>query len=305
MEKRKNKIYVYGDATIDFKVKVPSEMKFNKDGLFLSPIEMLVAGDAGTVAQQLALLNQHVFFIGNVGNDYFGKVIINKFKKLGIDTKRLNQKKDKTGKNIILYYNNTRRSILCDFGAHINIQGLKINSDCKAIYIPSFDCYYNLFQQINKKRNFNNQNDAPIIITDFGFHSKVNSLQGTIKKLEKFIDICSLSGEHFSLKDRKKVEQMMFNSKIKICIITLGGKGVSLVTKEKKKSYKAYKAKNIVDVCGAGNSFLCGFILAYSKGRKIDDCVNYGQATAILRIQNMNKLPTEKEVNEFMSKQKK
>ncbi len=295
----KEKFSIYGDATIDFRTQIPEGVSFGEDSIFSSKIEIVPAGDAGTMAQQLARLGQEVAFIGNVGDDFFGDIIEFKFRDLGIDTEKIQRQKGETGKNMVLKYPNRRRGIIYDTGVHTSTEGLTLEAT-DFIYVPFFPCYIDLIKNLHDKRIELGKKNQTRITTDLGFQETPVEVWDALAKVKGTIDICNISGEHFSLRERRLVEMGLQQNEVNIGIITLGEEGVLLVTKDAVDSFPAYKVENVVDTCGAGNSFFCGFLTKMSENEDLDKAVMYGQATAALRIQKDNYLPTKEDVDGFL-----
>ena len=88
-------------------------------------------------------------------------------------------------------------------------------------------------------------------------------------------------------------------------IITLGEKGVLVVTADGRKQIPSYLVK-AVDTVAAGDAFIGAFATGISEGLNIDDAVKYGNAAAAISVTRHGaqpSMPLRKEVNEFLAGQ--
>ena len=88
-------------------------------------------------------------------------------------------------------------------------------------------------------------------------------------------------------------------------IITLGEKGVLVVTADGRKQIPSYPVK-AVDTVAAGDAFVGAFATGISEGLNIDDAVKYGNAAAAISVTRHGaqpSLPLRKEASEFLAGQ--
>ena len=88
-------------------------------------------------------------------------------------------------------------------------------------------------------------------------------------------------------------------------IITLGEKGVLVVTADGRKQILSYPVK-AVDTVAAGDAFVGAFATGISEGLNIDDAVKFGNAAAAISVTRHGaqpSMPLRKEVNEFLAGQ--
>lgn len=88
-------------------------------------------------------------------------------------------------------------------------------------------------------------------------------------------------------------------------IITLGEKGVLVVTADGRKQIPSYPVK-AVDTVAAGDAFVGAFATGISEGLNIDDAVKFGNAAAAISVTRHGaqpSLPLRKEASEFLAGQ--
>jgi len=91
-----------------------------------------------------------------------------------------------------------------------------------------------------------------------------------------------------NIKDAEEQSKKLLNKGVKKVIVTLGDKGVLLVTPEKTKHFEAFSVKN-VDTTGAGDAFCGSLAFALSCGKTLEDSI-IKELEKFLQNNNLNKL---------------
>jgi ribokinase len=95
--------------------------------------------------------------------------------------------------------------------------------------------------------------------------------------------------------------QWLLNKGVQKVIITLGEKGVVLVTKDEEKYFKAPKVK-AVDTTGAGDIFSGCFLSMLAKGKSLHDAIKkavFAASLSTIKIGVIGSIPTIEELIEF------
>ena len=99
--------------------------------------------------------------------------------------------------------------------------------------------------------------------------------------------------------------QFLINRGVPIVIITMGKKGCLITTKEYQKLIPAYKIETIVDTTGAGDTFNGAFSMAYwVKKWSLEDSCKYANAAAGLKLMKLGArtgMPNESELLQFIN----
>ena len=69
---------------------------------------------------------------------------------------------------------------------------------------------------------------------------------------------------------------------LKVCIVTLGDKGVFALSKDGQETYLPGYVVNVVDTVGSGDSFSAGFVASYLRGCRLDECCHAGNTLGAL-----------------------
>lgn len=95
---------------------------------------------------------------------------------------------------------------------------------------------------------------------------------------------------------------------VSIAGVTLAHEGVVIAARDENGGrpvrLPSFRVENVVDTCGAGDTFHGGFLWAFLQGWDAATCADWAQATVALRIQkygNRAGLPTRAEVESFIA----
>lgn len=284
------------------------------------------AGGAPANVSVAAKLNGvESYFIGKVGNDFFGRFLIDELNNKGIDTKYIVKDNNyPTSLAIVSLTKNKER----DFNFYRN---------------PSADQYY-YFQEVPKKilnnsiLHFGSLSLAnyPIkktLLKTIKYVEKNNGLisfdpnirltlwkneneyKNIIKKFIKYTNILKLTEEELlflfnNLNKEAAINILFKNKKLKYLIITLGDKGVELYINNYYNMYyyPAFKI-NVKDTVGAGDAFIGAFLGELIKSKcninnnNVYEILKICNATAALTLQkhgSINAIPKYSDVVNFI-----
>jgi ribokinase len=255
--------------------------------------------------QAVAAAKQNVIthLIGNVGNDIFGKDLINNLTTYKVDTTYLGKLDNTpTGVAMIIIHNNDNRIIL-DGGANHKVAYAQIDEALDAaeendIFITQLENNIDAVMYGLKKAKENNMitifNPAPAKILDSEIYSYIDYL--ILNETECEI----LSGLY--PKDDHTINEVYSKLGVKNLIITLGSKG-SLLVKENEIVKINPNKVNAVDTTAAGDTYVGVFASQLLKGENEIDALNYASIASSLTCLKegaQQSIPYEKEVLEHI-----
>lgn len=85
--------------------------------------------------------------------------------------------------------------------------------------------------------------------------------------------------------DLKKIINLWFEKGVKNVIVTNSTKGIGYGHQGKIKIVEPHRAKKVVDVTGAGDSFTSGVIYGLSKDLPFEEAIEYGKLISLLTVQ--------------------
>ena len=109
------------------------------------------------------------------------------------------------------------------------------------------------------------------------------------------------------LESADRAAAVLFARGIQNVLITLGGRGVYINTKEHSEIIPAYKVKAI-DTTGAGDAFNGGLLTALAEGKTLREAAIFANALAALSVQRLGttpSMPTREEIDAFLAERSK
>ena len=251
----------------------------------------------------ISRLGGKVNFISKIGNDEYGKLAINNFKKDNINTSNIIiSKKHKTGiAGIHVDRNTGKNAITVVRGAPASLTREEIDTN-----------------KIKQSKIFLTQLEVPLDVT---LHCLKAAKENGLINILNPAPACKLSNEFFKLvdyftpneteaeyytgikiineTDAKKSALKLIKMGIKNVIITLGEKGIFFSNGIENIYIKERQVKAI-DTNGAGDAFNGGFTLDLLKGKKIKEFLEFANRVAGLSTTKLgagDSMPTLNELN--------
>ena len=247
-------------------------------------------------------------FIGAVGDDSYGVLLIDDFNKERVDTTNIKKLVGKKTPVNFIFVAKGEKTIIQS--PHMYTTKIKPD-DLNESYIADSKLLHttNIHQKLTEKAlEIAQRNDVNISID---LESQI-ALRGwsNIKNVLLKADVLLPNKEGAKVITKcdnpKKAAEILVKKGIPIVIITLGSNGVLITTNDFQKRIPTYEIKNIVDTTGAGDTFNGAFSLAYwIKGWDLEKSCIYANAAASLKIQKLGArsgMPNESELKEFLKK---
>lgn len=283
--------------------------------------DLAVAGAEFNVAVGAARLEHKVTYMTKLGDDPFGKLIVNVLNENNIGSEFVTFSKERpTGfmlkgrtsegdPDIFYFRKNSAASTLSaadvekiDLSQYTNIH---LTGILPALSECAKEATFALMQKAKAQGLFISfdPNLRPQL-----WHSQEDMIE-TINKLSSYADLV-LPGENegkilVGTKDAKTINEFYLKNGAGICVTKCGSKG-AYVSTDKGENYMVdgYTVKKVVDTVGAGDGFATGVITGLMEGLPLDKAVKRG--TAIGAIQVMSRgdnegLPTREELANFQS----
>ncbi len=284
-------------------------------------------GAPANVAVVASLMGSETAFIGKVGNDSFGEMLIKTLKDKNVDVSGIVKSDDyKTTVAVVSVDERGERSFSfyrknC---ADVNLTKNEINFEkVKSADIfhfgsvsltdePCFSavCYAVEYARSNGAIITYDPNYRPLLWAD-----KAEAL-AKMRYLLKFVDIIKVSDEELTLltgeADAEKGAEKLLDQGIRIVVVTLGENGAYYKTHYCSGSVSAYRGR-LADTNGAGDTFFGAFlskvdnIESFVKNADglLEAAVDFGCAAAgisVTRSGAIPAMPDKKQVDEFLKK---
>ncbi|MBD3300757.1 MAG: carbohydrate kinase [Candidatus Moranbacteria bacterium] len=271
MKNGKNQILCFGEVLIDFFGSI-------KEGFIPK-----LGGAPANVAIGLKKMNYpQVLFLGKVGQDLFGRFLVQSLKKIEIDTSYLISS---SRFNTTLAYVSLDEEGQRDFsffrGAHEQISKEEVEKvDLRRVRILQFGSLTQTNEICSKATDFliaAAKKNKVFVSYDpnvrLPLWSDYSYLKSVIKQTIQKVDLLKINEEELEFltetRQLKKGAAKLWKDNLKVLIVTLGEKGAFFKT-EKVEGYIEGEKVKVVDTTGAGDAFNAGFLY------KISGCIKNG-----------------------------
>jgi len=284
----------FGALNVDKLFKVNKIAGVDEEG-FIIDSEESCGGSAANTIVGLARLGCKVGFIGKVAYDKEGEMLLEDFRKEGIDEKGILRSK-------------------C--GRSGTVMGFVDEKGERALYInPGVNDTIGL-NEINKEYAFNTQF---LHLTSFVGEKSFKSQTELVKTLPPTVKVSLDPGELYARKGLEKLEpiikrtfvlmpnrneielltqktdyrqgaRLLLKKGVKIVAVKLGSKGCYVTDGKKSHYIEPFKVK-VVDTTGAGDAFCAGFLYGLIKGKSLYECGKIGNFVASKCIMKMGARP--------------
>lgn len=275
-----------GACNVDFLQMVPRFVQPD-DEVEIKNLLLSVGGSASNFTVGLSRLNVNTGIIARIGRDYFGEVVVKEFEREGVNTECLLKTDIQTGKVFIAVEPHGERSMYTFIGANkkfkLQREDIEYINNSKILHITQM--YKDVVLKASKHANILSFNPGAIL-SSFG----INKLKEIIERT----DILFLNEKEMNILTGMEIDggaSMLLDIGTKIVIVTCGKNGANLYTKKGLIHSPARKVKAI-DTTGAGDSFAAGFIAAYVKEKKLNECLDFANIVASHCVEKLGALNT-------------
>ena len=284
---KKFDVIVIGELNVDLILnQIDSLPEIGKE-ILASKMDLVLGSSSAICASNLSSLGAKVSFLGKIGNDSFGDLVINSLKTKGVNTDLvIREDKLKTGATVVLNYGEDRANVTHP-GAmeHLSIDDITVEKlqRGKHVHISS------VFLQPNLQKDIYG---IFVLAKDEGLTTSLDVQWDPAEKwdldLQKLLPLVDvfLPNEQELLNLAKEDELQNAINKISgfgnTIVIKRGSKGSICWNKGDQNEVTAYLNENVVDAIGAGYSFNAGFIFKYISGANLGECQKFGNLTGAI-----------------------
>ncbi|MEH6533603.1 MAG: ribokinase [Photobacterium frigidiphilum] len=302
-------LYVLGSYNVD----IVSEVKdFPKVGETIRATSTtFYSGGKGTnQATAAAKVSNNVHFCTKVGSDSFASRAKKHLQSTQLASLSLYQHRSvSTGNAFIMLSEQTRDNMITlDLGANLTLTEQEVASEASKLESSNvllvqlennLSAISQTLQQAKQHQVLTILNPAP-----YSHH---------VSQLIQWIDVItpneteaqSLTNiEVIDIESAEQAAKCIYSMGPKLVVITLGSKGCLVYDGSEFKRYLSYSS-NVVDTCGAGDSFNGALAASLSNGVSVKDSINYANAFASLAVERKgaSSMPEDKDVHERMTQQ--
>jgi len=291
-----------GNANLDIIVKVP-RLPVIDEKVLAADVKFFPGGGASNFAVACSRLGVPTGFIGCIGDDYFGRLLLENFRKEHVDTSHIKVAKNKnTGFIIAISDMEGKYYMVANRGANLELKPENIDekyiSNAKLVHGSS------LRVEIAESLGFKAKKLGVLSSIDIGAELTHLKKERILKILENF-DFIFLNKTSYKLifgvepTSRALLDYFPKNSKV--LAVTLGKRGAVVCDGKRVVQVPAVKVK-VVDTVGAGDAFAAAFLVYFIETDNLETALKYAMAEAAIKVQKLGGqegLPTRKELERF------
>ncbi|WOH05862.1 hypothetical protein DCAR_0625285 [Daucus carota subsp. sativus] len=292
-------LVVVGSANADIYVEI-DRLPLEGETISAHTGQTLAGGKGANQAVCSAKLDYPTFFVGQVGEDAHGKLIIGALEDGGVGVDYLSVVCDApTGHAVVMLQPDGQNSIIIVGGANMSCWperlgdgGLEVVRNAGIVLLQR-EIPDSVNIQVAKEAN---RSGVPVILDAGGADGPVPS------ELLNFVDILSpnetelarltgLPTENFEQISQAvvKCHELGVNK----VLVKLGAKGSALFIKgEEPIKQPIISASKVLDTTGAGDTFTAAFAIALVEGKSQKDCMKFAAAAASLCVQVKGAIPS-------------
>ena len=281
-------IIVIGGSNIDIQGYPKKDLIFEDSNP--GKIKTSLGGVARNISENLARLDQNVKLFSVVGDDLYGKKIINESKQAGVDISDIIISKKNTSIYLsILDENRNMKLAISDMNIieEINIEYLKkyhkMIKDNEIIVIDTNlkqDVIDYIFDKYNGKKIFVDTVSSTKSVKIKKYLKDIYFLKPNIIEAEKLLDI-----KIETIKDRLEAVKKFVDLGINKVVLTSGKSDICYGDKSQINKMSTLQV-DLVNTTGAGDAFMAGAIYAYKKDFDLEKMINIGNKMSKFTIES-------------------
>ena len=300
------KILVIGSLNIDFVINV-DKMPLPGETITGRDFSLVCGGKGANQAYAAAKLGGNVSMIGAVGNDEYGKMLINNLESVGVDTTGIKVLDCDTGRAFITVDSTGENSIVVVKGANGLVSKELIDEkidliDAADIIVMQLEIPLDVVRYVagiaRKKDKVVILDPAPAVDLDDDLLRNIDIIKPNETELER---LCG-----FEINNDEDVVSgalTLIDKGVEKVIVTLGDKGSMYVDYNIDKKYDAFNVE-VIDTTGAGDAFTGALAKSLVDNRDISDAIKYAHFVSSIVVGKkgaQTSIPSEKEVYDVLS----
>lgn len=281
MEKKEFDTVVVGELNADLILNnIESFPEIGREKL-AGDMFLTLGSSSAIFANNLRVLGAKVAFIGKIGKDNFGDLIIDKLNSSGVDTSMvIRDEKLKTGVTIVLNFGEDRAMVTYSGAMNeLTIKDItkeKLKS-AKHLHFSSYFLQEGLKNDIGVMFRTAKENN---MTTSFDMQwDPAEKWEIDYKKILPFVNVfLPNEREMFYLTKEKEIKKGLteLSKYANTVVVKMGNKGSASLSNGEIMKIDPFRNTKVVDAIGAGDSFNAGFIYQFIKGEKINKCMKFG-----------------------------
>jgi ribokinase len=280
----------FGALNVDRLFKV-NRIAAAEEESFVTSYSEACGGSAANTMVALARLGCKVGFIGKVASDAEGRILLQDFRKEGVDTRGVTvATTGRSGKVMGFVGKKGERALYIDPGVNDALKFSEIDtayvSSTKILHLSSFvgrqsfETQKKLVEKLPEKVKVSF--DPGAVYARIGFARLKPIIDKTSVMMPNAGELALLTGKT----DYKAGARLLIDEGVEALAVKLGSKGCYVTDKEESCMVEPFKV-NVVDTTGAGDAFDAGFIYGLLSRKNINEAGKIGNFIASRSITAM------------------
>lgn len=274
-------VIVVGELNVDLIInKIESFPEIGKEKL-AEEMTLTLGSSTAIFASNLSVLGTAVGFIGKIGNDSFGELVVESLNNKNVNTDLIIRDDiEKTGATIVLNFNEDRAMVTYPGAMEkLTIKDIKAE-DLKRFRHLHFSSFF-LQPGINNDtvKLFKTAKELGLTTSMDPQWDPAERWEMDLVKLLPYVDLfMPNTAELLNLTKEYNIENAFNHIRkyAKTVVVKNGNKGSIVFSNGKMIAKEAFLNTNVVDAIGAGDSFDAGFISKYISGSTLEECQEFG-----------------------------
>lgn len=269
---------------------------------FVIDFKEACGGSAANTIVGLARLGCEVGFIGKVAEDREGKMLIEDFRREGVDTNGITKlRHGRSGTVMGFVERKGERALYVDPGVNDTIEFNEINkeyaSKARFLHLTSF-IGEKSFQTQKKLVKILPENVKLSLDPGEFYARKGTALEHIIKKTFVFMPNAKELELLTGTDDYRKGAEVLLKKGVKIVAVKLGNEGCYVTDGRESHLIETFEVK-VVDTTGAGDAFCAGFLYGLISDKSLYECGRIGNFVASRCITKMGARPGLPQIEEL------
>jgi len=284
----------FGGLNVDKLFKVNRIAKAEEES-FIMDYEEACGGSAANTIVGLARLGCKVGFIGKVADDREGKMLVEDFRREGVDTQGIiHAKHDRSGTVMGFVDKKGERALYVDPGVNDTIKFSEIDRkyalQTRFLHLTSFVGEKSFQAQTKLVEALPKSVKLSLDPGELYARKGLATLGPIIRR--SFVLLPNLRELELLTKvaDYTRGTKVLLEQGVKIVAVKLGSKGCYVTDGSESHVIEAFKVR-VVDTTGAGDAFCAGFLYGLISGKSLHECGKLGNFIASRCIMKMGARP--------------
>jgi sugar/nucleoside kinase (ribokinase family) len=281
-------VSVIGELNLDLILSgLPAQLTLEREHL-ANGLTITLGSSSAIFGHNLASLGNKVAFSSSIGSDPLGEICLRRLAEGGVDLSGVRRMGGKTTGLTVILPQEQQRYILTYPGTMFEFNGRDLDLvyvfDAKHLHVSSYFLQKGL--QAALPGIFQKAKESGLSTSLDTNDDPEDRWASDIQALLKYTDVI-LPNEREACKlaqvDDVELAAEKLSHKVPVVVIKRGSQGV--LARVGKERFVAFPPEvEVADHVGAGDSFDAGFIHEYIRGRKIEDCLAYGNIVGALSV---------------------